>query len=140
MSQRHRDLAARWVRDYLQDVDPDAEPVGVERTVAFPTGQLAVSGRIDRVDERERELVVVDYKTGRRPLTTDDARSSLAMAPPSTRPASSRPDSGSGITGTPSSAGMPSAATSAANGPALAASRPRTWMLPREVISTMPLP
>jgi putative RecB family exonuclease len=45
-----------------------------------------VSGRIDRLDDRPgpsgagRELVVVDYKTGRRPLSTDDARSSLPLA------------------------------------------------------------
>ena len=50
------------------------------------------------------------------------------------------PDRGSGITGMPSFAGMPSAAISAANGPALASLRPRNWMLPREVTSTMPLP
>ena len=80
MSQRHRDLAARWVRDYLDGIDPDAEPVGVERTVAFPTGQLAVSGRIDRVDERDGELVVVDYKTGRRGVSADEARGSQALA------------------------------------------------------------
>jgi hypothetical protein len=64
--------AAAWVRQYLAadpsdfGVDPDDEPVGVERTVATRTERLAVSGRIDRVDERGDELVVVDYKTGRR--------------------------------------------------------------------------
>jgi RecB family exonuclease len=61
-------------------VDPDVEPVGVERTVATHTARLAVSGRVDRVDERGDELVVVDYKTGRRELDTDDARGSQALA------------------------------------------------------------
>ena len=78
-------LAASWVRDYLTDrdasaVDPAVEPVGVERTVASRTAALAVSGRVDRIDERGDELVVVDYKTGRRPLDTDDARGSQALA------------------------------------------------------------
>jgi RecB family exonuclease len=41
---------------------------------------LAVSGRVDRVDRRGDELVVVDYKTGRSVLTVDDARGSLALA------------------------------------------------------------
>jgi RecB family exonuclease len=69
------------VRRYLADeVDPDVEPVGVERTVATHTERLAVSGRVDRVDERGAELVVVDYKTGRRELSEDDARGSQALA------------------------------------------------------------
>src|SRR6185437_5271803 len=60
------------------------EPAGVERTVGARTERIAVSGRIDRLDERPAdggtELVVVDYKTGRRPLSTDDARTSLPLA------------------------------------------------------------
>jgi len=74
---------------YAAVLDPDSEPVGVERTVATKTDLIAVSGRVDRLDDRDggaesggtgRELVVVDYKTGRHPLTVDDARSSLALA------------------------------------------------------------
>jgi putative RecB family exonuclease len=34
-----------------------------------PLDALAVSGRVDRMDERGDEIVIVDYKTGRRPLT-----------------------------------------------------------------------
>ncbi len=73
--------AAEWVRGYLTDgATSRAEPIGVERTVAVRTEQLAVSGRVDRIDERGDELVVVDYKTGRRPLDADDARGSQALA------------------------------------------------------------
>jgi putative RecB family exonuclease len=83
-SGRWRDLAARWVHDYLQDErarNPrHLEPRGVERTVATRTDLLAISGRVDRIDERDGELVIVDYKTGRAPLTDDDARGSLALA------------------------------------------------------------
>jgi len=66
-------------------LDPAAEPAGVERTVATRTERIAVSGRIDRLDDRVsgtggRQLVVVDYKTGRRPPRTDDARTSLPLA------------------------------------------------------------
>ena len=39
-----------------------------------------MSGRVDRIDDRDGELVVVDYKTGRRQLTDDDARGSQALA------------------------------------------------------------
>lgn len=77
---RWRDRAGDQVAGYLEDVDPEDEPRGVERTVGFPSGTLAVSGRVDRVDQRGEELVVVDYKTGRSELTADDARGSLALA------------------------------------------------------------
>jgi RecB family exonuclease len=77
---RYRDYAADMVARYVATLDPYDEPVGVERTVATRTGALAVSGRVDRVDRRGDELVVVDYKTGRSVLTTDDARGSLALA------------------------------------------------------------
>ena len=75
-----RERAAAMVERYVAGVDHRVEPVGVERTVAMRTDRLAVSGRIDRLDRRGDELVVVDYKTGRHVLTTDDARGSLALA------------------------------------------------------------
>ncbi|MER5647959.1 PD-(D/E)XK nuclease family protein [Streptosporangium sp. NPDC002524] len=79
-SRTWRDRAGEMVSGYVASLDPSAEPVGVERTVATRTSVLALSGRVDRLDRRGEELVVVDYKTGRRPLSTDDARSSLALA------------------------------------------------------------
>ena len=88
--QAQSDACLHWAREiverYTAGLDPAAEPAGVERTVATRTKVIALSGRIDRLDRRPAgpglatELAVVDYKTGRRPLTTDDARSSLALA------------------------------------------------------------
>lgn len=80
-----RDAARRRARDmvegYLADVDPADEPIGVERTVALKTDHAALFGRVDRIDDRGAEgLVIVDYKTGRHVLTVDDARTSLALA------------------------------------------------------------
>jgi putative RecB family exonuclease len=75
-----RERAAEMVSGYVERLDPYDEPIGVERTVAMRTDALAFSGRIDRLDRRGDELVVVDYKTGRHVLTTDDARGSLALA------------------------------------------------------------
>jgi putative RecB family exonuclease len=77
---RARDVAVGWVRAYLAGLDPAADPVGVERTVATPTATLVVSGRVDRIDLRGDAVVVVDYKTGRRSPDRDGARSSLALA------------------------------------------------------------
>lgn len=79
-SQRWQRRAAHEVGTYVLTQDPASEPRGVERTVAARTGALALSGRIDRLDERAGELVVVDYKTSRRELGQDDARTSLALA------------------------------------------------------------
>ena len=76
-----RDQACGWVQEYLLRVDPAHEPVGIERTVGAPTRRLAISGRVDRIDARpDGRLAIIDYKTGRRPLSDDDARSSLALA------------------------------------------------------------
>jgi RecB family exonuclease len=77
---RWRSRAAGWLTDYLTDLDPTNEPVGTERTVGATTERLALSGRIDRIDQRGDELVVVDYKTGRVPSTEDEARGSPALA------------------------------------------------------------
>jgi putative RecB family exonuclease len=83
-SEAWREQAANWVLNYLRDEsersDPGKEPRGIERTVATRTDRLAISGRVDRIDERDGELVIVDYKTGRSRLDSDDARGSLALA------------------------------------------------------------
>src|SRR5262249_30031503 len=84
-SQVHRGLAREMVERYVATLDPANEPLGVERTVGAHTAHIVVSGRVDRLDARrgptgDTELAVVDYKTGRRALTNDDARTSLALA------------------------------------------------------------
>src|SRR5215469_11913312 len=76
----HLHRAKAMVEDYVGMLDPGKEPIGVERTVATKTELIAVSGRIDRLDDRRGELVVVDYKTGRHRPSADEARSSLALA------------------------------------------------------------
>lgn len=69
-----------WLEAYVGTLDPADEPVGVERTVAAKTSVLAMSGRVDRIDRRGDELVIVDYKSGRYEPSSDDARGSLALA------------------------------------------------------------
>ena len=75
-----RDRSREQVERYLAGVDPDHEPVGIERTVSVRTTRASLWGRADRLDARGEGVVVVDYKTGRSVLTVDDARSSLALA------------------------------------------------------------
>jgi RecB family exonuclease len=67
----------RWrplVESYVARLDPDLEPLGVERTVATRTDLIAVSGRIDRLDDR---LPVPAARTG-----PDDADLSAASTGP----------------------------------------------------------
>jgi RecB family exonuclease len=77
---RWRTRAAGWLTDYVAELDPTEEPVGTERTVAATTERLALSGRVDRIDQRGDEMVIVDYKTGRAVCTDDEARGSPALA------------------------------------------------------------
>lgn len=76
--------ALGWLDTYVATLDPEDEPLGVERVVAAKTGVLALNGRADRIDERVgeegSEAVIVDYKTGRSGLSADDARGSQALA------------------------------------------------------------
>jgi RecB family exonuclease len=76
--------ACEWLESYAATVDPDDEPLGVERVVAVKTAVLAFNGRADRIDSRGGqdgpEAVIVDYKTGRSGLDSDDARGSQALA------------------------------------------------------------
>ncbi len=72
--------ALAWLEGYVSGLDPLDEPVGVERTVGAKTALLALSGRVDRIDRRGDELVIVDYKTGRGGLSSDNARGSRALA------------------------------------------------------------
>jgi RecB family exonuclease len=75
-----RDRARGWVEAYVATLDPHDDPPGVERTVATKLDGIAMSGRIDRLDDRDGRLVVVDYKTGRHVPDETDARSSQALA------------------------------------------------------------
>jgi hypothetical protein len=75
-----RERAQAQVAAYVDDVDPTTQPLGIERTVSLKTETLALQGRVDRLDDRGSELVVVDYKTSRHAPTDDDARTSLPLA------------------------------------------------------------
>jgi putative RecB family exonuclease len=48
--------------------------------VWVPTHRIVAEGRVDRIDRRGDRHVVIDYKTGRRTPTPDDAAASQALA------------------------------------------------------------
>lgn len=56
-----------------------------ERTLGARTDRIVIDARVDRIDridhaDGSEELVIVDYKTGRRPSTETEARTSIALA------------------------------------------------------------
>ncbi|WP_027942211.1 RecB family exonuclease [Amycolatopsis taiwanensis] len=83
----YRERAQSWVSEYVEHNDVSETPVGLERWVSAPVSpqpgrpaSLIVEGRADRIDERGPELVIVDYKTGRRPPDEAEVRASQALA------------------------------------------------------------
>lgn len=80
---RYRERARGWLADYAADCAEggaaEVDAVGLEQWVSVTVGGIVAEGRVDRIDRRGDELVIVDYKTGRTP-TVDDARGSRALA------------------------------------------------------------
>jgi putative RecB family exonuclease len=77
---QYRERAQSWVSHYVADTDVSHDPIGLERWVSAPAGRIIAEGRVDRIDVRDGELVIIDYKTGRHALSVDDARGSQALA------------------------------------------------------------
>ena len=69
---RYRERARGWMAEYAVGA-AEVDAVGLEQWVSVAVGGIVAEGRVDRIDRRGDELIVVDYKTGRTP-TADDAR------------------------------------------------------------------
>jgi RecB family exonuclease len=70
--ERWRQRALSQMRTFAQMHDLTARPFLLEEYFEAPVNSnLTLLGRIDRVDEDERGLHVIDYKTGRRPEEVD---------------------------------------------------------------------
>lgn len=76
----YRTRARDWLAAAAEGPAGRLEPVAVERWVSAPVGGLLVEGRIDRLDEPDGALTVVDFKTGRRVPDDADARDSRQLA------------------------------------------------------------
>lgn len=76
----YRQRAQQWVGDYVRQLDAQENPVALEKWVSATTGTIIAEGRADRIDRRDGELAVIDYKTGRRAPDVDDVRDSRALA------------------------------------------------------------
>lgn len=79
-SAEYRDRARDWLAGVATGPDGTHEPLALERRVLAPVGSMLVEGRVDRIDDRAGEAVIVDYKTGRGVPDAGRARDSQALA------------------------------------------------------------
>lgn len=74
-----KEMLELHVQDY-QKRETKARVLFVEKQLKFDMGLFELAGRIDRVDEHEDgTLEIVDYKTGRDDVTTEDVALDIAM-------------------------------------------------------------
>ncbi len=79
---RHREAGEQILRQYFEAARVSGrETVLVERQVQWEYPAFWLTGKIDRLDRLSGgELEVIDYKSGRREVTEEEVRASLAMA------------------------------------------------------------
>src|SRR6266567_7924062 len=72
--QASKERAAEALGEWYQRADVHAVPYATEVDLQASWGDVVLKGRLDRVDtDRDGGLVVVDYKTGRRPVSQEAA-------------------------------------------------------------------
>jgi putative RecB family exonuclease len=67
--ERYQTLGHKMLRDYVAVNQDASRPLVLEHSFELPWGEHILCGVIDRVDERQGCLTVVDYKTGKRKPT-----------------------------------------------------------------------
>jgi RecB family exonuclease len=80
--QRERERGAEALRAWYGRTDTSVVPHATELGLQAAWGDVVLKGRLDRVDaapDGGRGLVVVDYKTGRRPVTQEAADADEAL-------------------------------------------------------------
>jgi len=75
-----REIVERYVEEIVRR-EPEAKTIMVERQLRKDYGDFFLLGRLDRVDEYPDGTVeVVDYKSGRSTVTTEEVESDIAMS------------------------------------------------------------
>lgn len=72
-------LAAGILCDYVLAQQGKPPPLVVEFPFEFPWGEHVLNGFIDRIDEGERGLIIVEFKTGKRKPSPKDLRTDLQL-------------------------------------------------------------
>ena len=80
--QRERERGADALRAWYGRTDTDVVPHATELGLQAAWGDVVLKGRLDRLDPdpgSDRGLVVIDYKTGRRPVSQETADADEAL-------------------------------------------------------------
>ncbi len=83
--QAHKEEGARILETYHAASEARAEqtrPFLIEKMLKWDMGPFVLTGRIDRIDEHlsDGALEIVDYKSGRLGVTSEDVKGALAMS------------------------------------------------------------
>jgi RecB family exonuclease len=77
----HLDAGMRMLENYYENSKSGAVTVFTERQLREDMGEFVLIGRIDRLDERnDGVLEIIDYKTGRESVTSEEVSNDLAMS------------------------------------------------------------
>lgn len=77
----HLEIGMHILEDYYANAKSGATTVFTERQIREDMGEFVLVGRIDRLDERpDGTLEIIDYKTGRESVTSEEVANDLAMS------------------------------------------------------------
>ena len=77
--EQHTKLGHEILRGYLHSVQGTKPPLAAELTFEIAVGDDKLRGVIDRIDEQEDGLVIVDFKSGARKLSQQEVERDLQL-------------------------------------------------------------
>ena len=77
--EQHTKLGHEILRGYLHSVEGTKPPLAAELTFEIAVGDDKLRGVIDRIDEQEDGLVIVDFKSGARKLSAQEVERDLQL-------------------------------------------------------------
>lgn len=78
-SAQHAKLGHEILRGYLHSVEGTKPPLAAELTFEIAVGDEKLRGVIDRIDEQDDGLVIVDFKSGARKLSAQEIERDLQL-------------------------------------------------------------
>lgn len=76
---QHTKVGHEILRGYLRLIEGTAPPMAAELSFEIAVGEEKLCGVIDRIDEQEDGLVIVDFKSGTRKLTPQEVERDLQL-------------------------------------------------------------
>jgi len=77
--QQYRNLADVMLKGYVERHKDATPPLVVEYPFTLPWGEHVIEGIVDRLDEGESGLIIVDFKTGKRKPSPKDLQTDLQL-------------------------------------------------------------